>query len=267
MKQKINQEQRAFHTWEILVKYASKRGRITYGELAEKLGVHHRAIRHVLGPILEYCLLNELPPLTILIVNKWTNEPGQGFFLAWDIENSSDGFDKVFKFNWKSISNPFKYSESGETQEQLIKEIIKHPEESEDVYSRVKVRGIAQRIFRLALLRIYENQCTFCGFSFTESLEGAHIIPYALSSRKERLDLRNGLLLCSTHHKMFDKGLLFVTSEYRIDYALKNDDLTEYSEYDILMSTALQDKKINLPKSRTHYPKKANLEKHKKGFK
>ena len=71
MKHKINQEQRAFHTWEILIRCAAKNEKITYGELAKKLGLHHRAIRYALGPILEYCLLNELPPLTILIINKW----------------------------------------------------------------------------------------------------------------------------------------------------------------------------------------------------
>jgi len=266
MKHKINQEQRAFHTWEILIRCAAKNEKITYGELAKKLGLHHRAIRYALGPILEYCLLNELPPLTILIINKGTQEPGQGFFFAWDIENSADGFDKVYNFNWKSISNPFKYSENGDTQEQLIIDIIENPNESEDVYSRVKVRGIAQRIFRLALLRIYDNQCAFCGLSFIESLEGAHIIPYSLSSKKERLDVRNGILLCSTHHKMFDKRLLFVTSEYKIEYAYKNDDISEYNEYDILMSIGLQDKKIYLPKSKLHHPMKANFEKHKLGF-
>jgi putative restriction endonuclease len=266
MPKKINQEQRAFRAWDILIQCAAKKDKLTYGDLAVKLGIHHRAIRFVLGPILDYCLLNELPPLSILVINKGTREPGLGFFQAWDIENSADGFDKVFKFNWKALHNPFKYSENGVTQEQLILEMIEHPEESGEVFSRVKVRGIAQRIFRLALLRIYHNQCAFCGFSFIESLEGAHIIPYSLASKKERLDVRNGLLLCSIHHKMFDKGLLLVTDEYKINYESLDDDLSEYNKYDKLMSIELHNKKINLPKNKLHYPKKVNLDKHRKSF-
>lgn len=262
MAKKINQEQRAFRTWDILVDYATNKSKITYKKLGEKLGIHHRAVKHALGPILEYCLLNELPPLTILIINQNTMEPGKGFFAAWDIENPEDGFNKVFKFNWKSLPNPFHYTEHGETQEKIINEIIDNPEISEAAYTRVKVRGIVQKIFRMALLRVYDYQCAFCGLSFEESLEASHIIPYALSNNKQRLDIRNGLLLCSTHHKLFDCKLIFVNKKYQIEYAFFNENTADYSEYDKLITIALQGKKIILPKSEKHYPNLKYLEEH-----
>lgn len=69
---KINQEERAFKAWIILTSIALKRNFITYKELGDKIGIHHRAVRYVLGLIQDYCMSNELPPLTILVVNKIT---------------------------------------------------------------------------------------------------------------------------------------------------------------------------------------------------
>jgi putative restriction endonuclease len=160
----VNQEQRAYNTWTVLTSHAANRKTITYGELADKLHIHHRVIRFVLGLIQEYCMVNELPPLTILVLNKHSVLPGDGF-IAYDIENSQDGIEKVYSFDWSTIENPFEYAQVGTTENDLIEDLVKSPETSKDVYIKVKVRGIAQRIFRQALLRVYEYSCAICGLS------------------------------------------------------------------------------------------------------
>jgi putative restriction endonuclease len=69
----VNHEQRAFMGWNILVEQAIKREQITYGEMAFKIKIHPRVVRYLLGQIQCYCLENDLPPLTILAINKITS--------------------------------------------------------------------------------------------------------------------------------------------------------------------------------------------------
>ena len=77
-----NHEQRAFLTWDVLAGRATARGKCTYGETADLIGLHHRPLRYVLELIQEYCLAEKLPPLTIIVVNQQTGEPGAGF-IGW----------------------------------------------------------------------------------------------------------------------------------------------------------------------------------------
>lgn len=48
---KINQMDRARLAWPVLAAVAEQRQTITYKQLGGRIGVHHRAIRYVLGPI------------------------------------------------------------------------------------------------------------------------------------------------------------------------------------------------------------------------
>ena len=261
MSGKVNQEQRAFFAWTILTRCAINKQTITYGELGKELNLHHRAIRFILGVIQDYCLHNELPPLTILVLNQNTGLPGCGF-IAWDIENSEDGVQKVYDYNWKKLDNPFQYAEVGSTQEQLVESIINFPETSETIYAKVKVRGVSQQLFRKALLKVYNCSCAFCGLTFEEALEASHIIPYSVSNPNQRLDVRNGLLLCSTHHKLFDNGLLTVNQDYTIKYFDLTEETDELSLYDRLHTIKLHGQKINLPTDNKHLPNKNYLKIH-----
>jgi putative restriction endonuclease len=56
----VNQAQRAFDAWNVLVDCARNRRTISYGELASAIGIHQRAIRFVLGLIQEHCLIERL---------------------------------------------------------------------------------------------------------------------------------------------------------------------------------------------------------------
>jgi putative restriction endonuclease len=72
--------------------------------------------------------------------------------------------------------------------------------------------------FRRAILMAYEYRCAFCGFDgFLDGsmvgLEAAHVRWWTHGGPNE---VDNGLCLCSIHHKLFDKGVLGITSQHMI---------------------------------------------------
>jgi len=263
MKTKINQEERAYKAWKVLAHYAKEERYLTYKELGDSIFIHHRAVRFVLGRIQEYCKKNQLPPLTILVVNKDTGKPGEGF-IAWDIENIEDGVKKVRTYDWIQYANPFAYAANGENLDDLAEELIHNPKSSKDVYSRVKVRGVAQKLFRQTLLRIYDYSCCICDLSFEEVLEAGHIIPYSESNSAQRLDICNGLLLCANHHKMFDAGLISIDDDYSIKFNDWEMNDGFYTDADKQVSVNYHGKKLQLPKGQKYWPNLEYLKIHQK---
>lgn len=70
----------------------------------------------------------------------------------------------------------------------------------------IKAR-IGQTEFRSNLLKRHKK-CQICGLSHSELLVASHIKPWSKSNNKEKLDEFNGLLLCSQHDAIFDKGYI-----------------------------------------------------------
>jgi len=54
---------------------------------------------------------------------------------------------------------------------------LKNPEESGEIFRKIKTRGTAQIIFRKTLLKAYNSKCAICGISYQSALQAAHIIP------------------------------------------------------------------------------------------
>lgn len=254
----INQAERAYRAWPILTQRAIEGKTITYGELGTILGVHHRAIRYVLSLIQDYCLEEKLPPLTILIVNQG-GKPGTGF-IAYDVDKLEEGEALVRSYNWNVILNPFAFASDGTTYEEIVTELAGNPSSAADIMSMVKTRGIAQSLFRDALLRAYQYRCAFTDISFPSVLEACHIVPWATCKPEERLDVRNGLLLNSVHHKLFDEGLVTVTNDYRIWYIDPELKDGSYTEYDLLLSANLHGKVMRMPVSSIMRPVQEYLE-------
>ena len=98
--------------WVLLVCAAHERRIYTYEGLAKALGMLGRRdplrMAKLLGPIMHYCNQNELPPLTVLVVNQETGLPGPGL----KVEGKNDDKDmdwhrvRVFKKNWHAITLP-----------------------------------------------------------------------------------------------------------------------------------------------------------------
>lgn len=241
----VNQVERAYRAWPILTKRARDRSTITYGELGKALGIHHRAIRYVLGVIQDYCLEEKLPPLTILIVNA-SGLPGTGF-IAFDLDDFEEGLEKVYGFDWEGNENPFGFSEYGDSYKSIIESLTHDPICAQDVYTRVKSRGIKQIIFRDALLRAYSRCCAFTEISFPEALEACHIVPWSQTTPAGRLDVRNGLLLNSFHHKLFDCGFITLTEDHRIVYYDADEEERTYSNLDRALTSDLHGKSMHVP--------------------
>jgi hypothetical protein len=69
------------------------------------IGVPARGLGHLLEPIQSYCLVKDLPPLTILVVQEGTGIPGSGFSAASANEFSKKQLD-VFGFDWLDHGAP-----------------------------------------------------------------------------------------------------------------------------------------------------------------
>lgn len=248
----VNQAERAYRAWPILTTRAAEGKTITYGELGALLGIHHRAVRYVLSLIQDYCIEEKLPPLTILIVNQG-GKPGAGF-IACDIDKLEEGEELVRSYNWSAISNPFSFASDGTSYMELVNELAFNPTSSGDIMQMVKARGMAQSLFRDALLKAYKYRCAFTDISFLSALEACHIVPWSICELKERLDVRNGLLLNRIHHKLFDEGCITVTKDYRIWYIDSEREDGPYTEYDLFMSVNLHRKMMKMPVSMSLLP-------------
>ena len=138
--------------------------------------------------------------------------------------------------------------------------MLADPVHTVELYNRIKSRGIAQSIFRKALLAAYNGKCSFCGLGIKVVLEGAHIVSWTKSTAGMRVNVQNGLLLCATHHKMFDNRLLTVSDEYVIQLSVK--EAKRILKPDQLVISKLVGKKILLPVLPIHCPSSEYLDKH-----
>ena len=215
---KVNQEQRAALVWDFLQQKA-REGRLTsYSDVEAATGIHHRHLGRPLDLVEEACAREKTPRLAILAVDKTEMKPGRGFL--WEEGYSlEEEIARVYAFPWHTLRNPFEYARAGETEESLARQLLSGPDHSLDVYRRVRVRGPAQKIFRTALLDAYGRACAFCGFAVEESLEAAHIHAWAKCGERDRMNPRNGLLLCANHHRMFDAHKIRITPDYKLSCA------------------------------------------------
>lgn len=86
---------------------------------------------------------------------------------------------------------------------------------------------LAQHRFALEVIRNCGGACVFCGFAphtlqeQSHLLRASHIKPWAVSSNRERVDVKNGLAACPMHDVAFDRGYLMVNGGYRIHRATR----------------------------------------------
>jgi hypothetical protein len=101
----MNRAQRASQIWSVLAWCARHRQNMTYGELAQATGAFTGGLGQLLEPIQSYCLLENLPPLTVLVVRQETGLPGPGF-TGTTADALASAQAKVFEFNWLDHGNP-----------------------------------------------------------------------------------------------------------------------------------------------------------------
>ena len=128
------------------------------------------------------------------------------------------------------------------------------PKNVDDARERIRrsiVLRRGQRDFRLALLEAYQGKCAITGCDIPDILEAAHIVPYR---GVDTNDVRNGLLLRSDLHTLFDCGLLSIDSKTMSVLLAKRILRTSYR--------ALAGKKLRTPKLAVQHPSKHAIDAH-----
>ena len=80
-----------------LVKAANAWKLLTYGELAQKIDTHHRAINHVLGYIRdEICIPRNLPLINAIVINAGNDLPGKSWLPEGTDHLSDEEYEQKF---------------------------------------------------------------------------------------------------------------------------------------------------------------------------
>ncbi len=119
--------------------------------------------------------------------------------------------------------------------------------------SRRKLRK-AQALFRQQVLKNYSHKCCVFREHVTELLEAAHIQPY-VDERSNHP--QNGLCLRVDLHRLFDEGLMMLTSDFLVRVSSRLNG-TSYA--------ALDGQSISLPGNRAHWPSQVAIKTHQRSF-
>jgi hypothetical protein len=95
--------ERAWQSWSLLAFAAGHRQTITYEMLGKLTGMHAAGLGSVLEQIQSYCLVNNLPPLSALVVNKGTGLPSPGFVATTNVPKA---FMDIFDHDWLETPCP-----------------------------------------------------------------------------------------------------------------------------------------------------------------
>lgn len=101
----MNRSERASQIWAVLAWAARNRQTLTYGQLGKLIGVPSAGLGQLLEPIQSYCLVNHLPPLTVLVVQQDSGLPGPGFTGATAAEFAKAQAE-TFATDWLAHVNP-----------------------------------------------------------------------------------------------------------------------------------------------------------------
>lgn len=84
--------------------------------------------------------------------------------------------------------------------------------------TRATIVRLHQQGFRMRVLQAYRERCAICRLRHQELLEAAHILPDG--HPRGRPIVPNGLALCSLHHAAFDRDVLGISPDLRVDVRL-----------------------------------------------
>ena len=95
--------ERAAQLWSILALSARNRQTLTYDLAGRLIGVPRAALGSLLEPIQSYCLIQELPPLTALVVSAETGLPGSGYSAPGEVPRMQQ---RVYGYDWVAHGCP-----------------------------------------------------------------------------------------------------------------------------------------------------------------
>ncbi len=83
---------------------------------------------------------------------------------------------------------------------------------------RLTMQRVHQAFFREAVLSSHESTCCVTGMGIRECLVASHIVPWS-EDATFRADPTNGLCLSATFDRLFDAGLMSITSDFLIHFS------------------------------------------------
>ena len=152
----------------------------------------------------------------------------QGEMISYDWENFRDsfGFDAKYHMrgNTMSLASSRMKLSSFQTEENFISHILTtkgiNPVDLEKDFSAYadnleKHLSLVSQISRDALFRrevskLNGMKCVLCNIDIPEILDAAHLVA---KKSKGTDDPRNGLILCSNHHRLYDAGMYYIEPE------------------------------------------------------
>lgn len=123
-------------------------------------------------------------------------------------------------------------------------------EARERIVKAINIRR-GQGKFRRELLEAYDGKCCITNCDTQQVIEAAHIIPYQGAKTN---DVRNGLILRSDLHTLFDRCMIWIDTE---SWSLVIDPELSSSHY-----SQLDGSKINLPNDQARWPSIDALNQH-----
>ncbi|MDA2920322.1 HNH endonuclease [Desulfobacterota bacterium AH_259_B03_O07] len=153
---------------------------------------------------------------------------------------------------WEAVQNRLrnKTISNTETEESLLLARETTPKTSEYL---AKVR-LGQGAFRVLVTEAYNRKCAITGERTLPVLEASHIKPFSDSGPNS---VKNGLLLRSDIHRLFDVGYLTINNEFRVEVSKRiKGDYDNGKEYYALQGNQL----ITLPHQKYNYPSNEFIE-------
>ncbi len=133
------------------------------------------------------------------------------------------------------------------------------PDTQTEKMSLVKTRML-QTFFRNTVVSSYKNHCAVCETNVPELLIASHIIPWS-KDEKLRLLPTNGICLCASHDRAFDRGLISIEDDYKISLSQRLKKF-QNNKYVDLMFFRFNNQSMKLPFR--FLPDKSNLDWHRK---
>jgi HNH endonuclease len=117
------------------------------------------------------------------------------------------------------------------------------------------IQKIREERFKLAIRRVYHERCSLCNIGYhlghtPLAVEAAHLIPFQEGGTSK--DVRNGILLCSNHHALFDNFAWVFDEDLRVQVTRDSDFRNSARSNHVLRAEG--QRLTNLPDSSTDNP-------------
>ena len=194
---------------ELLIGCARHESKLTYGEAAEILGIHHRSMRDLLSVVGHQCQDLGEPILTAFVVNASSQECGEGLFTEFNVLDPVAERQRCA--NWWGTREPEEADSIGRRAIQFAMTVVRPK----------------QQAFRRKIFKRYNGRCPVTNCELTCLLEAAHLP--GRDWKKGHNQSEDGVLLRADIHRLLDAGLIELHKNGSVQ--VSKEALSEYGRY------------------------------------